>query len=58
MDNGQEILPSYWSASYFSLAPGESITATVSASVNQLKGKNIAIHVEGWNIEAGIITLK
>ena len=58
MDKGQEILPSFWSASYFSLAPGESITAKVSASSDQLKSKNIAIHFEGWNVEAGNVTLK
>ena len=50
MDNGKEILPCYWSANYFSLAPAESITVTVSASHNQLKSKNLTIQVEGWNL--------
>ena len=54
--DGEEVLPSYWSANYFSLAPGESITLTVSAS-NGLISKNKEILVEGWNIDKQMIKL-
>lgn len=52
----EEVLPSYWSANYFSLAPGESITVTVSAS-STLKSKNREIMIEGWNIEKQSVKL-
>ncbi|HEY3389122.1 MAG TPA: beta galactosidase jelly roll domain-containing protein [Prolixibacteraceae bacterium] len=58
LNDGEEIMPGFWSANYFSLAPGESITATVSVSSNQLKGKNQVIKVKGWNLENQLITLK
>jgi len=57
ISDGEEVLPSYWSANYFSLAPGESITVTVSAS-NGLISKNKEILVEGWNIDKQIIKLQ
>ena len=56
ISDGEEVLPSYWSANYFSLAPGESITVTVSAS-NGLISKNKEILVEGWNIDKQMIKL-
>ena len=58
MNNGEEILPTYWSASYFSLAPGESMGITVSAAAEQLKSKTIDLHLEGWNVTATNIKLK
>ena len=57
LDNGEEILPTFWSANYFSLAPGESITVSVSASSNLLKSKNQQLLLEGWNLEKEILNL-
>ncbi len=50
MGDGEEILPSFWSASYFSLAPGETTTITVSAPEKHL-GVNPEIEISGWNVE-------
>ncbi len=58
LNDGEEIMPCFWSANYFSLAKGESITVTVSVSSNQLKGKNQEIKVKGWNLENHLISLK
>jgi hypothetical protein len=58
VNDGEEILPCFWSANYFSLAPGESITVTASVSSSQLKSKNQEIQMDGWNIEKQRISLK
>ena len=50
MVDGEEVLPSFWTASYFTLAPSESITLTVSCPVANLKGKKPSIKVSGWNV--------
>ncbi len=57
-DNGEEVLPSYWSASYFSLAPGESINVTVSASTSKLVSKKQEIRIDGWNLDKVSVSLK
>lgn len=49
VDDGQEVMPSYWSANYFTLAPHQSIIVTVSAPSVKLS-KNISITVSGWNV--------
>jgi beta-galactosidase/beta-glucuronidase len=54
---GEEILPSFWSANYFSLAAGESITLTVSAPTSKLKSTKLEILTEGWNIEKQSVRL-
>jgi hypothetical protein len=51
MINDEEILPCYWSGSYFSLAPGESTEVTVSCPGNLAEGKKPVIRIEGWNTE-------
>ena len=56
-DDGEEILPSFWSANYFSLTPGESMIITVSAPVKQLKTKDPELQTEGWNLDKQIISL-
>jgi hypothetical protein len=50
MNGTEEVLPSFWSANYFSLAPGESMVAKVSASDLLLKGKTQQLTIKGWNI--------
>jgi beta-galactosidase/beta-glucuronidase len=57
MDDGKEVLPCFWSVNYFTLAPGESITGTVSASSDQVKSKNQELLLEGWNLEKSRVTL-
>ncbi|GET30553.1 glycoside hydrolase family 2 TIM barrel-domain containing protein [Prolixibacter sp. SD074] len=49
MNRGEEVLPSLWSSSYFTLKPGESRTVTVSTPVQKLDKSGF--RVEGWNIE-------
>ena len=57
MSNGDEVMPSYWTGSYFSLAPHESITVTVGAPVAKLGGKTPTVLLEGWNLQKQVITL-
>ena len=58
MNGGEELLPAFWSANYFSLAPGESLTVKVHASSAQLKGKTQVLLVKGWNVDEKAIPLK
>lgn len=46
----EEVLPSYWSAGYITLAPSESTTLTVSCPVAELEGKSPVLKVSGWNV--------
>jgi hypothetical protein len=55
--NGEEVLPSYWSGSYFTLAPGESTTVTVGCPLEKLGTANPVLKVSGWNVPAQIIKL-
>ena len=57
MVNADEVMPSYWTTNYFTLAPHESITATVSAPTAKLGRALPTVLIEGWNIEKQIITL-
>ena len=54
----EEVLPSYWTTSYFTLAPSESITVTVSSPVIEVKDKNPEIKISGWNVNEQKLTLK
>jgi hypothetical protein len=56
--DGEEILPSFWSASYFTLAPSETASVSVSCPVIRLNSKNPKIKISGWNIEDKELTLK
>ena len=57
MKNGEEVMPSYWTGSYFTLAPHESITVSVSAPVAKLGTGTPTVLVEGWNLQKQVITL-
>ncbi len=57
MKNGEEVMPSYWTCNYFTLAPHESTTVSVSAPVAKLGSTQPAVLVEGWNIDKQVITL-
>ncbi len=54
--SGTEILPSYWSANYFALRPGESITISVKAPETMV-GPNPDVVVEGWNVDTIVLPL-
>jgi beta-galactosidase/beta-glucuronidase len=58
MSAGKEILPSFWSRSYFTLAPGESTEVNVSFPFAELNGKSPVLKVSGWNVPVTEIELK
>jgi hypothetical protein len=58
MVDGEEVLPSYWSASYFTLAPSEFTTITVSCPVVKLNGKRPEIKISGWNVDKQNLFIK
>lgn len=49
----EEVLPSYWSDNYFSLAPGEKKTIEFRCDKNNLP-HSAQLIVEGWNVEKKI----
>jgi hypothetical protein len=57
MADNEEILPSFWSENYFSLAPSESTTITVSCPVSKLVGTSPVLKVSGWNVAKQEIVL-
>jgi Exo-beta-D-glucosaminidase Ig-fold domain/Glycosyl hydrolase 2 galactose-binding domain-like/Glycosyl hydrolases family 2/Glycosyl hydrolases family 2, TIM barrel domain len=48
--NGNEVLPSYWSGSYVTLAPKESTTLSVSCPVEKIGLSGRVLKVSGWNV--------
>ena len=52
-NNGDEILPSYWSDNYFSIPAGQSVTVTVSCP----RPTNPHLRLEGWNIKPTTLSL-
>lgn len=58
INNGKEILPSYWSDNYFSLSPNESTTLTASIPNAMIKDGKPYLALHGWNVEKHIITLE
>jgi hypothetical protein len=55
MVDGEEILPSFWSANYLTLSPGESMTISVEVPSRIIQGKQPEIRVSGWNVEEQIL---
>jgi hypothetical protein len=53
-----EVLPSYWTSNYFTLAPSETITVIVSCPIVKLNGRNPAIKISGWNVSNQELLLK
>ena len=47
-NEAEEIMPSFWSANYFSLAPGKKIMLTVRCP-RALSSKKSFLRLEGWN---------
>jgi beta-galactosidase/beta-glucuronidase len=50
VQNGEEILPSWWTGNYFTLAPSESTTVTVSCPVVREGPGKVSLKVSGWNV--------
>ncbi|HUX58449.1 MAG TPA: beta galactosidase jelly roll domain-containing protein [Bacteroidales bacterium] len=57
MVEGEEVLPSFWTTNYFTLAPSETQTVTVSCPDEKVIGKSLSIVVSGWNVEAQAVVL-
>ncbi len=50
--DGEDILPAFWSANYFTLKPGESMDVTVDVpSGEDVTGYSV-LQVEGWNVDS------
>jgi len=58
LKNGKEILPSFWSDNYFSLAANESLTINVSVPNEKIKDAKLQLSVSGWNVEKALTDLK
>jgi hypothetical protein len=58
INDNEEVLPAFWTANYFSLAPGESLSVQVSAPADHLRGKNQQIQLRGWNVDETRISLQ
>ncbi|HTI90283.1 MAG TPA: glycoside hydrolase family 2 TIM barrel-domain containing protein [Puia sp.] len=56
VNNGEEVLPSYWSDNYFSIPAGQSVTVKVSCPM-ALTGSAPDLRLEGWNIPAATLHL-
>jgi hypothetical protein len=53
-----EVLPSYWTSNYFTLAPSETTTVIVSCPIVKLNGRNPVIKISGWNVNSQELLLK
>lgn len=58
MKNGEEVMPSYWTGNYFTLAPHESTTVSVTVPQAKLNGAQPSVLVEGWNVEKQVLVLR
>jgi hypothetical protein len=50
MSGDDEVLPSFWTANYITLAPSESSTVTVNCPNAGFNSKPIHIRISGWNV--------
>jgi beta-galactosidase/beta-glucuronidase len=57
MSGSDEILPSFWSANYFTLVPGESKNVSVSCPAAMLSGRTADLKISGWNTDTSTIHL-
>ncbi len=55
--HGDELLPAYWSAKYFSLLPNETREINVVFDKKDLKGNEPCLLLEGWNTDPVEISL-
>jgi hypothetical protein len=57
MQDGEEIMPSFWSGGYITLAPAESMTLSVSVPAGMVDTEKGKIRVSGWNVVGKEISL-
>jgi hypothetical protein len=57
MVDSEEVLPCFWSASYFALAPSETITVTVGCPEEKIIGKTPEIKISGWNVNEQLLLI-
>jgi hypothetical protein len=57
MAGEEEVAPSFWSANYFTLAPGESIKLSVGCPNEKIKNLSPFLKIEGWNITEQTVKL-
>ena len=57
MSSGEELLPTYWSGNYVTLAPTEGITLTVTCPSEVPEAPDTYFRISGWNIEEKTIAL-
>jgi hypothetical protein len=50
MVNGEEVLPSYWSSGYFTLAPSETKIVSVSYPIVKPEKRQVSIKISAWNV--------
>ncbi|NSW95913.1 MAG: hypothetical protein HPY62_14480, partial [Bacteroidales bacterium] len=58
MMNGEEVLPSFWSGNYFTLAPSETVTVKVSCPEEKISKGIPSLRISGWNVGPQVINLK
>jgi hypothetical protein len=56
-NTGEELLPSYWSTNYFTLAPHETIEVSVSTPVGNMISVPVSLYLKGWNIKRKVVPL-
>lgn len=57
MISGAEVLPSFWSDSYFTLAPSATTTITVSCPAVKSKGSKPELKISGWNVNPQVLSI-
>ena len=55
--DSEEGLPCFWSASYFALAPSETITVTVGCPEEKIIDKTPEIKISGWNVNEQLLLI-
>jgi hypothetical protein len=54
-NTGEEVLPCFWSANYFTLAAHETIEVSVSCPASKVAGVPVALQVKGWNVKKQLV---
>jgi exo-1,4-beta-D-glucosaminidase len=57
LNNGEEVLPSYWSANYITLLPSEKTVIKVNCPSEKIRTGALSMRISGWNVKDQIITL-
>lgn len=57
LENGDEILPSWWSGNYVTLGPSDQVLIRVSCPLTPLHGKAPVLRLAGWNTDSYTLPL-